>query len=219
MNNWKQWSKNYRARYYAKRDGNEHHVINEQLMDMGVEVTGDQDLWNLCVADERGQRWYYHACPCDKCKGKREIDDYVARRDYERWESDRADSYDDDYDRYYDRYDDDYYDRREHDYKQELEDKVVALESEVRFLRWYIRQAEEFSSNLHHQIMDNDHLYNRDMVDMAFERLNAEEDKREWINGGGEYQSGHWYDSPTPPKPSAPKHFRQGKDGEWIQVN
>ena len=118
MNNWKQWNKNYRARYYAKRDGNEHHVINEQLMDMGAEVTGDQDLWNLCVADERGQRWYYHVCPCDKCKGKREIDEYVSYRDYERWESDRQAAYDDWEIRDYDYRDYDYGGSKHFEYNQ-----------------------------------------------------------------------------------------------------
>jgi len=209
MNNWKQWSKNYRARYYAKRDGNEHHVINEQLMDIGAEVTGDQDLWNLCVADERGQRWYYHVCTCDKCKGKREIDEYVARYDWD-------DSFDDDYDRY-----DDYdYDHRERNYKQELEDKVAALESEVRFLRWYVKQAEEFSSKIHHQVMDNDHLYNRDRVDMAYERLNAEKDKKDWLNGDE-----HLFISEVaPPEPTQPQvitlHLsRPDEDGESFQIN
>jgi len=56
------------------------------------------------------------------------------------------DSYDDDYDRYDDGYTD--YGYEERTYKQELEDKVVALESRVRNLEWQIKTQRELNLSM-----------------------------------------------------------------------
>ena len=109
------------------------------------------------------------------------------------------DPYDDDYDPEDDRYDQDYDGRwcrhcgQGQHVEVELEDKVAALESEVRYLRWYIQKTDDihndpevggwYTNAQYIEERDVAQHHSVDRVREAQRRLNDEEDKVRWLKG------------------------------------
>ena len=200
--NWKLWVPQVRTRFIAKRCGDERSVINEQVLDMeqSSENIG-QDIWTKSCRD-----YNETDCPCDVCAGWRK------KREDSYWIHQYHDNYDEaDYE------DDDYYRSYEdilQDKLRDRDDKVAELEHEVRNLLWQNSLLKKALKRVTPACG-----YPEDWDGYRDELEWAKSDKAKWLNGDDPYWWPHLNEWEAPaPKPSKLKHFRQGRDGEWIEV-